>query len=95
MTPLAWHNIVYDETLDPAIILDPRSTANSVNSLTRTFDSTFNIANDVAGHEDLCDGLFPVEPIFVSESVSVRKTNDARKVSEANEFDGLNRGIRS
>jgi hypothetical protein len=69
MTPLAWRNIVHNDTLDPTIILNPMSVANSVNSFTRTFDSTFNIANNVAGHEDLCNGFFPVEPIIVSESM--------------------------
>jgi hypothetical protein len=48
MTPLTQRNIVHDDTLDPAIVLNPISIANSVNSLTRTFGSTFNIGNDVA-----------------------------------------------
>jgi hypothetical protein len=75
MTPLAQHNIVCDDTLDPAIILNPMSVANSINSFTRMFDSTLNIANDITGHEDLCDGFFPVEPIIVSESIGFRKTD--------------------
>jgi hypothetical protein len=44
--------------------------------------------------EDLCDGFFPVKSVIISESIGVRKMNNAREVSEVYEFNGCVRGIR-
>ena len=65
VTPLTRHNVVCNNALDPAIILDPMFVANRVDSFTWSLYSSFDIANYVAGSKDLCDGFFPIKPVVV------------------------------
>src|SRR5579859_3554137 len=65
VTPLTRRNVVRNNALDPAIILDPMFVANRVDSFTWSLYSSFDIANYVAGSKDLCDGFFPIKPVVV------------------------------
>ena len=87
MTSQIGRKVCSNDAADPAIILDPMLVPFRVSFRLGTFEFTVHIRNDVTSDKDIGDGLFPIKPILVRQTVAIRETNDAGEIPEANKFD--------